>query len=1018
MKVPIPGQKHRAEAAAEEEPKVPKVKADLGGDGTKLPEAEVESKDKAARDFKITKRLLDKYGLSQGCPGCEASLEGKSRSHTQGCRNRIEEAMRDDFADQETLAKKNLRTPAKLKASSKEGESERTGDAVSGDQQEANASADRSQGHSKQNWCDEQIPEFPPEGDNDLNDEDDNMPELHESDSEDEKEEKHRKRETDVKADEDKEGAKRRKMANVSSRKFIYKVARTVRNRYGEGESLCVLKKMIKDLELKDTPKIANKQSSASGKEGEEMLRSLELNDPLKYAAKDKECHKPMLISQIMQTVMEMGKCSPHETEESEKRRWQAMYRDMEFYDDVKGAWLDKEEVVKARRLELEFFRNMGVYKKVAAAEARGHKIITTRWVDTNKGDDQGKDYRSRLVGRELKQDSRLDLFAPTPPLEVLKALISYCAKSQNGHRPRRLATVDIKRAYFYAPACRRLYIRLPEEDRMPGEEDMVGELQLSLYGTRDAAMNWTRQYTNHLVGLGFQRGKASACNFVHEGRNIRLTCHGDDFDIVAAEEDIRWLIKKMEEVYDLKSTVLGPEEHNQKELRILNRTVRWTTEGIEYEGDQRHAEVIIKELGMQDQKPLSTPGAPEIMVDVEKEAEVKDKEELHRKAREEGPDSLYCALAARINYMAQDRFDLTFASNWSSQFMSQPTPAGWKVIRRIGRYLLGTKRMIQTFHWGQIGNVVEGQGDSDWAGDRTTRKSTSGGVIRWNGDVLKGWATKQQTIALSSGEAELYAMSRTASQVIGMIQLLGDLFPQVMRGVVRTDSSAAIGIASRQGLGRTRHIQVQHLWMQEKIANQEISVQKIDGKHNISDILTKHLRREEIDKIMKAMCMKSLTSSSKNPKSDEAAKKVQRLEESRTKSSESDYWVRTEKRQWPGSELDKVNVEGSWAKISKEAHEELRKDVLRNSRWLRDHSEGRAGLFYPLSHNQGPSQAKHVPDVRVSSFKSSCEKGYDVFIDNWKSSETSVPSSLQKAPGWTAFVYQVPQSLLTGEKR
>ena len=65
------------------------------------------------------------------------------------------------------------------------------------------------------------------------------------------------------------------------------------------------------------------------------------------------------------------------------------------------------------------------------------------------KGDDAKPDHRSRLVGREIKTDNRLDLFAATPPLETLKVLISKCARGQNrkkGHELR-MATIDIKRA-------------------------------------------------------------------------------------------------------------------------------------------------------------------------------------------------------------------------------------------------------------------------------------------------------------------------------------------------------------------------------------------------------------------------------------------------------------------------------------------------------------------------------------------------------------------------------------------
>ena len=55
---------------------------------------------------------------------------------------------------------------------------------------------------------------------------------------------------------------------------------------------------------------------------------------------------------------------------------------------------------------------------------------------------------------------------------------------------------VDVKRAYFYAPATRDLFIRIPKEDKEEGDEGMVAKLRLSLYGTRDAALNWTNTYT------------------------------------------------------------------------------------------------------------------------------------------------------------------------------------------------------------------------------------------------------------------------------------------------------------------------------------------------------------------------------------------------------------------------------------------------------------------------------------------------------------------------------------------
>ena len=72
----------------------------------------------------------------------------------------------------------------------------------------------------------------------------------------------------------------------------------------------------------------------------------------------------------------------------------------------------------------------MKVYEKVPRYMAKGKKIIPTRWVDTNKGDKTKMDIRSRLVGKGIKRDARVDLFTATPPLEMLKVLINVCART------------------------------------------------------------------------------------------------------------------------------------------------------------------------------------------------------------------------------------------------------------------------------------------------------------------------------------------------------------------------------------------------------------------------------------------------------------------------------------------------------------------------------------------------------------------------------------------------------------
>ena len=88
--------------------------------------------------------------------------------------------------------------------------------------------------------------------------------------------------------------------------------------------------------------------------------------------------------------------------------------------------------------------------------------------------------------------------------------------------------------------------------------------------------------------------------------------------------------------------------------------------------------------------------------------------------------------------------------------------------------------------------------------------------------------------IALSSGEAELYALVKGAAQSSGLISMLLD-YGMELTARVCIDSSAALGIAHRVGLGKTRHISTQYLWIQERVQRRELDVQKVRTDENPS---------------------------------------------------------------------------------------------------------------------------------------------------------------------------------------
>ena len=106
---------------------------------------------------------------------------------------------------------------------------------------------------------------------------------------------------------------------------------------------------------------------------------------------------------------------------------------------------------------------------------------------------------------------------------------------------------------------------------------------------------------------------------------------------------------------------------------------------------------------------------------------------------------------------------------------------------------------------------------------------------------VVKSYSRQQKTVALSSAEAELHAMKAASAEAIGIVSLLADMGVDAI-GEVYADSSAALGIAQRQGMGKVRHIRTQALWIQEVRVTGRLAYKKVLGSRNPADILTKHV--------------------------------------------------------------------------------------------------------------------------------------------------------------------------------
>ena len=390
----------------------------------------------------------------------------------------------------------------------------------------------------------------------------------------------------------------------------------------------------------------------------------------------------------------------------------------------------------------------------------------------------------------------------------------------------------DVSRAFFHAKACREVFVQLADEDKQKGEERMCGKLNYSMYGTRDAAQNWAKEYSDMLISIGFKQGRASPCVFHHQTRGIRTFVHGDDYVSVAEPKELDWMKKQLEGRYKIKTQWLGPGEEHQQEVKILNRVVCWCNEkGITFEADPGHTEIIIDQLKLKDAKAVCIPGTQE-------------EGTTTQDADEELDDSqafLYRAITARCNYISPDGPDIAYAVKELARRMSKPTKGDWQRSKRLGRYLLGKPRLQQLYKWQQPQQILKVYTNADWAGCRETRKSTTGGCAMLGAHTLKGWSKTQSLVALSSSESELYAALKASAEALGRIALLQD-FGYTVKGEVWGDASAAIGIINRKGLGKTKHIDTGLLWIQQTAADQRLKYAKVLGEESPADVYTKFL--------------------------------------------------------------------------------------------------------------------------------------------------------------------------------
>ena len=205
---------------------------------------------------------------------------------------------------------------------------------------------------------------------------------------------------------------------------------------------------------------------------------------------------------------------------------------------------------------------------------------------------------------------------------------------------------------------------------------------------------------------------------------------------------------------------------------------------------------------------------------------------------------------------MSHDRADICFNTNELCRSCAVPDRNSHERLKRVCRYPVGKPRLVHKYDWGSGAaddNYLEVYRNTDVAGCKETRRSTSGGVCLFGGSNVKQWSKTQTTIALPSGEAELHGTNSGITQGLGLQSTAKDLsFDLTVRA--HSDATAALGIYRRRGLGIIWHLDVADLLPQDKVRSGVIKLCKILGAEDPANIMTNYVEKPLLENMWSKM--------------------------------------------------------------------------------------------------------------------------------------------------------------------
>jgi hypothetical protein len=250
-----------------------------------------------------------------------------------------------------------------------------------------------------------------------------------------------------------------------------------------------------------------------------------------------------------------------------------------------------------------------------------------------------------------------------------------------------------------------------------------------------------------------------------------------------------------------------------------------------------KYIQDILSKFGMKDAKPIKTPMGTNGHLDLDTEGKSVDQ-------------NVCRSMIGSLLYLCSSRPDIMLSVCVCARFQADPKEAHLTVVKRILRYLVYIPKFGLWYPRGSTFDLI-GYSDADWAGYKINRKSTSG-TCQFLGRSLVSWASKKQnSVALSTAEAEYIAAGHCCAQLLWMRQNLRDYGYKLTKVPLLCDNESAIRMADNPvEHSRTKHIAIRYHFLRDHQQKGDIEIAYINTKEQLADIFTKPLDEQTFNKL------------------------------------------------------------------------------------------------------------------------------------------------------------------------